>query len=57
MVLAIVSNWNLDLKKREVAQLEQAWREIALRLEHEEERHRLAQGTFEFTEKLKREVI
>ncbi len=56
VALAILANWDLDRQKKEVAQLEQAWREIAARLEYEVERHRLAQGTLEFTEKLKGET-
>jgi hypothetical protein len=56
VALAILANWDLYRQKKEVAQLQQAWREIAARLEQEEERHRLSQGTLEFTEKLKGET-
>ena len=56
VVVAIVANFDLDRQKKEVAKLEQTSREMAAQREHEEERHRLAQGTLEFTEKLKREA-
>ena len=56
VVVAIVANVDLDRQKKEVAQLEQTWREMASKLKYEEERHKFAQGTLEFTEKLKRET-
>ena len=57
IVVAIVANWDLDRQKKDLAELEKTWREKAVALEHAEERHRLAQGTLEFTEKLKREAV
>ena len=56
IVLAVLAGWDLERQKKEVAELEKAWRELAARLAHEVERHRLAQGTLEFTEKLKGEA-
>lgn len=56
VVLAVLAGWDLDRQKKEVAELEKTWRELAGRLAHEVERHKLAQGTLEFTEKLKGEA-
>jgi flagellar biosynthesis/type III secretory pathway M-ring protein FliF/YscJ len=56
VAVAIVANVDLDRQKKEVAKLEQMWRDMAGQLEQEEERHRLAQGTLEFTERRKRET-
>ena len=57
IVVAILANWDVDRQKKDLAELEQAWREKVVALDHARERHRLAQGTLEFTEKLKREAV
>ena len=57
IVVAMVANWDLERQKKDLAELEKTWREKAVALEHEQERRRLAQGTLEFTEKLKREAV
>ena len=57
IVVAILANWDVDRQKKDLAELEKAWREKTVALDHAQERHRLAQGTLEFTEKLKREAV